>query len=71
MTGVPEDFQLSPSDKASSLWRRLKAHLDDRLARLRIQNDNPQADGGASIRGEIRAVKSLIALGEDRPVITE
>jgi hypothetical protein len=64
-------FELSDNDKASSLWLRLKAHLEDRLATARVRNDAvlPEAET-AALRGEIRSLKRIIALGDDRPILT-
>lgn len=64
-----EPFDLTEHDKASGLWLRLRAHLQDRLAAARERNDRvqPEADT-AAIRGEIKTLKVLIALGDDRPM---
>lgn len=64
------DFDLTPGDKASSLWLRLKAHLEDRLDDARRRNDSPTLPeaGTAALRGEIKTLKRLIALGDDRPM---
>jgi hypothetical protein len=64
-------FELSEADKASALWLRLKEHLETRLADARKRNDGvqPEADT-AALRGEIRALKRIIALGDDRPFLT-
>lgn len=64
------DFDLTPSDKASGLWARLKAHLEDRLAAARMRNDDPNqgAFETATIRGEIKTIKALLRLDVDRPV---
>lgn len=70
------DFELTLNDKASSLWLRLSAHLDDRLADARRRNDGGlggcslSENETATLRGEIRCLKKLIALGDDRPVLT-
>ncbi len=63
------DFELTSNDKVSSLWLRLRAHLEDRLADARRRNDQPELpeQQTAVLRGEIRSLKRLIALGEDRP----
>lgn len=62
-------FRLTEYDKAQSLWLRLKAHLDERLAYLRQKNDGFSSEyETASLRGEIRSLKRLIALGDDRPM---
>lgn len=65
------DFHLSDQEKAQPLWLRLKAHLEDRLAIMRARNDVVQPeDQTAANRGEIACLKKLIALGDDRPVVT-
>lgn len=65
------DFELSGHDKVHPLWMRLKAHLEDRLASARRQNDRPQSEAEtALLRGEIKALNRIIALGDDRPLMT-
>lgn len=65
------DFQLSEHDKAQGLWLRLKAHLEDRLALARIRNDTLLTEyETALLRGEIKCLKRIISLGDDRPVLT-
>ena len=64
-------FELSENEKASPLWLRLKAHLEDRLAAARVRNDGVQMEAEtAALRGEIRALKRIISLGDDRPILT-
>lgn len=68
---TPEHFTLITSDKASGLWLRLLAHLQSRLADARARNDKPLTElETAALRGEIKCLKSLIALGNDRPLVT-
>lgn len=69
---LPHPFILSDGDKASGLWLRLKEHFEARLAILRQRNDaiQPEADT-ALLRGEIRGLKNMIALGDDRPILTD
>jgi hypothetical protein len=63
-------FELTEQDKATALWLRLRAHLEDRLAAARRRNDEPQPEANtATIRGEIKALKSFIALGDERPIL--
>ena len=63
------DFELSSHDKSQGLWVRFKAHLLDRLDEARHRNDAPLSEHDtAAIRGEIKCLKRLIALGDDRPV---
>lgn len=67
------DFNLSEHDKAQGLWLRLRAHLEARLADARVRVGNDSAMGEretASLRGEIRTLKRIIALGDDRPDMT-
>jgi hypothetical protein len=64
------DFRLSETDKASGLWLRLKDHLEDRIAAARKRNDNIQSEAETAVlRGEIRALKHLVRLGDDRPIL--
>jgi hypothetical protein len=64
-----DPFELSEHDKAQGLWLRLKAHLESRLAIARMRNDAAQSEPEtAMLRGEIRALKRLIALDADRPM---
>jgi hypothetical protein len=63
------DFQLTEHDKAQGLWLRLAAHLADRLADARLRNDAALSEPEtAALRGEIRCLKRLLALGADRPM---
>lgn len=65
------DFQLSEHDKAQGLWLRLKAHLEERLALKRIRNDTLLGEyETALLRGEIKCLKRIISLGDDRPIMT-
>lgn len=69
---MTESFTLTESDKAQGLWLRLKAHFEARLAILRARNDNAvlTEQETAAIRGEIRCLRGLIALGDARPIVT-
>lgn len=67
---TPEPFSLTEHDKAQGLWVRLRAHLEYRLDDARRRNDGPLSDyATASLRGEIKTLKRIIALGDARPVI--
>ena len=66
------DFDLTAHDKASSLWLRLRAHLEDRLAATRARNDATLTEQDtATLRGEIRCLKQLMRLGDDPPMTGE
>jgi hypothetical protein len=57
-------------DGLPALWLRLSAHLEDRLAACRVKNDRDMPEEEtAALRGEIKTLKGLIALGAERPVI--
>lgn len=50
-------------DLQTDVWRRLTKTLSDELQRLRELNDHPKGEvETASIRGQIKAVKELLAL---------
>jgi hypothetical protein len=66
------DFELTSGEKSHPLWAKLKAHLQERLADARVRNDQPASEQDtAALRGRIAALKLVIALGDDRPVIGE
>lgn len=60
---------LTAADRGSETWRKLKAHLETRLATLRASNDNSLDERKtAKLRGRIAEVKYLLSLGEDKPM---
>jgi len=61
-----QSAELNQNDFASVTWQRLRLHLESRLRVLRLRNDaNLNADETAHIRGQISALKTLLALEED------
>ena len=68
------EFQLTLSERNSALWLRLKQHLEDELALLRVQNDDDRDPvATAHLRGEIARIKTLLALDSEpseQPPIT-
>jgi len=67
MTRQP--FTLTAADRESPLWRRFEAHLNERLAVLREQNDADKTpDATAHIRGRIAELKTLLDLARERHV---
>jgi hypothetical protein len=67
------DFTLTPGDKVSPTWQKLRAHLEDKLKDARGKNDDTKLDAiqTAAIRGQIQTLKSIIALGDTSPVIPD
>lgn len=64
----PEPFKLSPSDKDSLTWARLKKHLQARQEVLRneLENDLDPVET-AKRRGHLREIKGLLALDKPNP----
>lgn len=63
-----EPFDLTDGEKMHPLWLRLKAHLEKQLQSLRERNDRPQAElETATLRGHIKCLRVILALGDDRP----
>ena len=68
----PVHFELSAGERATPLWVRLRAHLIDKLNTARARNDGMLSEQEtAALRGQIRTLKSLISLGDDRPIIDD
>ena len=61
---------LTPTDKASSVWIRLKAHFTARLKDLRERNDQVMTEAERNkLLGQIFEVKKFLALDQE-PRIT-
>jgi hypothetical protein len=63
-------FVLTPMDLASPLWGRIRQHLEARLDAARRRNDEDLSPADtALVRGEIKALKGLLSLGQELPSI--
>jgi hypothetical protein len=61
---MSDEFKLDAADRQSLTWRKLSAHLESRLHKMRAKNDNDlDPISTAHTRGVIKAVKDLLALG--------
>ena len=61
-------FELTEGERASALWLRLSAHMEKRRAQLRAKNDDIELSDArtAALRGQIKCLSGLIALGDSR-----
>lgn len=60
-------LQLAEREIVTPLWAKISTHLEARLAMLRRKNDHmATAESTAYLRGEINALKNLLAAGENR-----
>lgn len=67
---VPEIFRLTEGERNSALWQRLEAHLVQRLAEKRAQNDHSlTSDETARLRGAIAELKYLLDRATPGPAI--
>ena len=69
-----DDAPLKPvldhNDLRSSTWGKLRRHIQARIESLRKSNDNDQSPTDtAALRGQIRALTNLLALGDPDPAI--
>lgn len=61
---------LDLNDRQSPTWRKLKKHFESRLAEMRAKNDNDlDVIATAKLRGSIRVVQELLALGDQDPTM--
>ena len=59
-------FQLTPAEIGSSLWTKLKAHIEERIAGHRRTNDgNLNTEDTAKVRGRIAEGKYILSLDGD------
>lgn len=65
---TPEVFTLSPGERHSALWVRLRAEMERRIAEKRAKNDAELDEiKTAHLRGQIACLKALIDLGNTPP----
>ena len=58
-----EAFRLTASERQSALWLKLLAHLQDKLAAARKQNDGDHPETKTyKLRGQISTLQALIDL---------
>jgi hypothetical protein len=64
-------FRLDLNDRHSPTWAKLRRHLEARITeKLRRQNDNDMDPmKTAKLRGQIRSLKNLLALGSPDPAM--
>jgi hypothetical protein len=64
---------LDRTDLASPTWRKIKAHMEAKQAELRAKNDDPAKDAIATalLRGELRGIRNLLALGNPSPAVQD
>lgn len=66
MDDIPSTFKLNQEDKQSTLWQRLKDHLEEEIESLRKRNDRLEISEREAdqIRGSIAALKNLLQKGQ-------
>lgn len=64
-------FKLAPLEAQSALWLKISRELERKLTVLREKNDRDHTlEETARIRGEIRAVKSMLEWASTTPTIS-
>lgn len=65
------DLVLTKADLSSPTWIKLAKHMEACQQRLRAKNDSANLDALATalIRGELRGLKNLLALGQPNPAM--
>lgn len=63
---LPDSFRLSHAERHSQVWHAIEAHLNERLASLRAQNDSRKSlEDTEFLRGRIAEIKALIDAGKE------
>jgi hypothetical protein len=66
----PADLVLAKHDLTSPTWLKLVKHMEARRLALRVKNDgNLDLVATAHVRGHIKALTNLLALGQPDPVV--
>lgn len=70
---IRKPFVLTMEERNTALWVRLMGYFDERLQRLRAENDSQSltAEQTATIRGEIAGLLALKRLNTPRVESTE
>lgn len=64
-------MKISPADRDSAVWQRLRAYYSERLALLRVMNDGDNAEiATARLRGRIAEIKHLLDMEADDAHVT-
>lgn len=65
------DLLLTKADLQSPTWLKLKKHMELCQQKLRTKNDSLALDvqATAALRGELRGLKNLLALGQPNPAM--
>ena len=67
---IPEKFFLTPQERDSALWKRLKEEVERDLKVMRVQNDGDKGiEETAKLRGKIAQAKRFLGY-EGTPDIT-
>jgi hypothetical protein len=62
---------IAEHDSKTALWKKIKAHFEEKLELLRRQNDGNLSEAETQkLRGRIAEVKSILALDKPPPRIT-
>lgn len=63
-------MKLEETEIHSELWMKLKEHMEQRLASLRLQNDvSKPSDQTEKLRGRIAELKILLALDQAPAIV--
>lgn len=64
----PVSFRLTPGDKQSETWARIKKHLSARreVLRFELEKDRSETDS-ANLRGRIAEIRLLLDLEREEP----
>lgn len=63
-------MELLDSERKSALWLKLEKHIEEQIDLRRRKNDGDLDQfATASLRGEIRALKKILSLGESQPTM--
>lgn len=65
----PESLALTPADRTSALWMKLKAHYTAKLQTLRTRNDSAmEEDKRNKLLGQIAEIKEILSLDPEKVV---
>lgn len=65
-------MKLTPQERDSEVWRKLNAHIEERIALHRVKNDKDlDPVQTAKLRGRIQELIYLQSISKDDPPVVE
>lgn len=60
---------ITPQERDTALWRKVRKHIEERIVSLRARNDKDRSERETAVlRGAIGELKSILSIDQDIPL---